>query len=133
MSGRPNALPVASVPTVRVSDPLAANVALAPAAGAVNVTGVPVTALVIWQPLVFASSTCNGIASCVLSLTVCGVPPTGKSSFGGLFVGHNAPLVVVDGKDCALACGPAPATSAPTGAASMNPSASVCQHVRVMV
>jgi hypothetical protein len=51
--------PDASLPTVAVFDPLAENSPLGPVAGALNVTGMPATAVVTGQPLVFVNATCR--------------------------------------------------------------------------
>ena len=71
-------------------------------------TTVPVTAVVIGQPSLFARATCNGFAKAVSSCAVCGVPAPSTSSFGGLLDGHELlPVPPEDpvGADCARASG----------------------------
>ncbi len=80
-------VPEASVPTVAVLALLAEKRPLAPAAGALNVTGtpaVPVTA----QPSLLVSATCSPLAKAPSSVVVCGVPATSVSWLGGLDVGQ---------------------------------------------
>ena len=64
--------------------PLAENVPLGPLAGAVNVTAIPASDVVIGQPFVLASATWKGSRKGAPSFAVCGVPPTSVSAFGGL-------------------------------------------------
>jgi hypothetical protein len=131
-----DALPLTSVPTVSVFEPLAANMTLGPPDGAVNVTGVPATAVVIGQPSVFANSTCNGFAKPVWSGAVCGVPPNRISSFGALLDEHPvAPVAPVDpdGADCARAGGLVDRASAPAtiDVVTVHPRSIVRQRVRI--
>src|ERR1700678_1615583 len=80
--------PVGSVPTVSVFDPLVAKTPLAPLAGALKVTSVPATVVVIGQPLVLASATAIGLENEASSWAVWGSPETSVSVFGGLEGGH---------------------------------------------
>ncbi len=116
-------------------EPLAANVTLGPLAGAVNVTGTPVTAVVTGQPLVLASVTCNGFAKALSSCALCGVPPPSTSSFGALVDGHELAPVSPVAPACASASGlvatvtPPAATVAATAHA-RRMSATACPSAR---
>ena len=84
------ATPLALVVAVAVADP--PNVALAPDAGAVNVTVTPLTGLL------FASFTvaCSGVVNALLTVVLWGVPAVGVMLAGGAVVLVNAKLAVVD-------------------------------------
>src|SRR5580693_5235131 len=88
--------PEASAPTVAVSELLAEKRPLAPAAGALNVTGTP-AAPVTAQPSLLKSATCRSPAKAVSSVVVWGVPATSVSWLGGLGDGQfDVPV----GEDC---------------------------------
>jgi hypothetical protein len=76
------AIPEALLPTVTAFDPLAENNPLAPTDGALNVTGIPATAVVTGQPLLLVNATCRLVANALPSIAVCGVPAAKVSSFG---------------------------------------------------
>ena len=82
------AIPEASLPTVTVFDPLAANAPLAPLAGALNVTGTPASGVVSGQPLVLPSATWRLAANGASSTAVCGLPPASVNVFGAFEAGH---------------------------------------------
>src|SRR5712675_949915 len=82
------AIPEASLPTVSVFEPLAANVPLGPLAGALNVTGTPASDVVRGHPFVLASATWRFPANVVSSAAVCGLPPASVNAFGAFVVGH---------------------------------------------
>jgi hypothetical protein len=75
--------PEESLPTVAVLELLEEKLPLAPAVGAVNVTGTP-AAPVTAQPSLFVSATSRPPAKAVPSVVVCGVPATSVSWLGGL-------------------------------------------------
>ena len=84
------ATPLALVVAVAVANP--PTVALAPDAGAVNVTVTPLTGLL------FASLTvaCSGIVNALLTVALCGVPAVATMLAGGAVVLVKAKLAGVD-------------------------------------
>src|SRR5665213_1177839 len=103
-------MPDPSLPTVTVLDPLALNRPLAPVDGAVNVTGIPATAVVSGQPLLLANITCRLLVKGLPSVALCGVPATSASSFGGLGEGQVEPPAAL-GPPVSPAAGSAPHAS----------------------
>jgi hypothetical protein len=91
LNGGAASAPEESAPTMTVLEALVENTPLAPLAGALNVTGIPATALVTGQPSLFASATCKLLANAVPTIAVCGVPATSVSWFGGFDAGHVVP------------------------------------------
>src|SRR5580693_3587463 len=90
-------MPEASLPTVTVLDPLAENKPLAPADGALNVTGMPATAEVTGQPLLLVNVTCRLVAKALPSVALCGVPAASVSVFAGFCDGQVAAPVPLGG------------------------------------